>query len=142
MTEKKRIEFNAEYRAKLSGLLPITSGVYQEDYTPEDFKTQGIPEEFWPVFTIQAMTAKERDESRASNEIGPEMINKYAEALGKKIKMWNNLYDLATGELIQFESGMLAERIKQYLTDYMIIKIYRRIQRISNLLEPEKLALR
>ena len=80
--------------------------------------------------------------SRKSPITGVDMINKYAEMLGKKIKMWNNFYDLQTGELIQFESGMKAEKIKKYLTDFLITDLYQRVQAISNLLQPEKLALR
>ena len=75
MTEQ-RIVIDEKYRESLRGLLPITSELYEENYTPKAFAELGIPEELRPVFTIQAMTAKERDEARKGVVSGSDMINK------------------------------------------------------------------
>jgi hypothetical protein len=138
-TMTDRIAIDEKWKEALIGLLPISSEKYEENFTPKLFAENNVPKEYHPVFRICELTAAERDNCREFErlETGVKLHNSRCEIVNKKLIRWENLNTI-NGEPIVFDGRI--ETVKN-LPDYLIVSIFNRILKISNLTWPEKLGL-
>ena len=111
------IKMTQEVREQLAGLLPMTGdATYQ--FTPDVFEQ--VDEKFRPSFTIrqlsneqvltvkQMMLEEERTvgKTRKPETVMKDMVRKnevYMDITFQVLKGWSNLYDLGTGELVDYD---------------------------------------
>ena len=114
-------KMSKEVKEKLFGLLPMSEDA-REQFTPEVFTDNGIPEEYHPVFTLRQFTIGESNEIRRAlaqagtdshafstklTKIAHERMLKSDLAVRtlatKAVDDWDNFHDIHTGALIEYD---------------------------------------
>jgi hypothetical protein len=96
----KEIKLTPELRKKLMGFS------IAKDTIEMPLEIDGVPEEFTPVFILKQFSYKKREQIKKDADDGNELS--FDETIRQQVVGWRNLYDLGTGELLDFvadESG-------------------------------------
>jgi len=136
------LKLDEETKKSLIGLMPFSQEATTE-FTPEIFKKLDIGEEFKPVFTQRSFTRKERNEMRAgAMTFRGSDVFKYARI---SVVGWRNLYDLATGNEIEFSADKdkgASKELFGLISDEIAAELFNNASKISGLLSAEKMGLR
>jgi hypothetical protein len=130
MSETKKIVLTEEVREKLHGLLPMDSNA-KHVFVPSVFKNKelGIPSQFHPQFTIKQLSNEDAREIKTLAvqdyveatkkgkkktpvqlvEASENKQEKYISVCSKYVTNWSNLYDLGTGEIVEYKDGGFLE---------------------------------
>lgn len=150
MGEKTKRVMDEETRKKLEGLLPFSVKSTTE-FTPSSIG-EDIPEEYRPVFSIRPFN---REEMRSATTIFKGLSNdsesgdlekedKLAECSRKVVMGWKNLFDVGTGEEIEYTQDVNGGADKEkfeMITPDMKASILVESVRISGLLNLSKVGL-
>jgi len=152
MAERK---LDADMRRLLLGDMPFYAGS-TVDYTPEHYKVSRkidgqdveIPEEYRPVFSIRAWNTQERDQANSLlkkiEDISSNNEKKVAELTRKAITGWQNVFDVGTGNEIDYKpdpDGGLDKELYSALPVIVCIQIFQEIAKISGLMDVTKMGL-
>ena len=135
----EKVTFTPELREKLSGLLPFDSSA-EDVFSPAIFGLKGIPKELTPVFRISCLTAGEKQSLRSGNLGEADLM----ELARKHSVGWKNLYDLATGELVEYvgsRDGGADPEVWERITEGNMLEIAKRVNEISGVASWERLGL-
>lgn len=140
----RKIEFTDENKEALRGLAPFNPNE-KFTFTPYQFNKVGVPEELRPKFTIRTLPKGEHiDICRLFDNIKEAKESDINEAARKITVGWENLFDVATGEEIEFKSDATGACDKE--TFDLIPRVIRgtllaKAREISGLYGGEKLGL-
>lgn len=137
----KELKLTDEVKAQLAGLLPMSKGSTYE-FTPAIFES--VDEKYRPTFTIKQLTTEQVNlikemlfkESaggkKKSTKIRVEEMNKtnkvYMDMVFATLVDWSNLYDLGTGELLEYDGN---RETMDSLPDSILTDIFSEIMRIT-----------
>lgn len=104
MDEVKKVDF-ASVRDKMAGLLPMSNDAVWE-FTPDSY--DDIPDEFKPIFKIRQFKMSQVDDIKSvmsgKTKLSEAKTNeKFLDHLHTIFAGWDNLYNLATGELFPYD---------------------------------------
>lgn len=104
MEDVKKISFN-DIRKSAVGLLPMTKNAFWE-YTPTQY--EDIPEEYRPIFKIRQYNIAQVDKIKEllanKKKLNDEKLNAaFLDCLYEVFAGWENLYDLASGDLVKYD---------------------------------------
>ena len=118
-----RREISDEMKAKMAGLLPVTTS-FTIKFTPKDYDK--IDEEFRPIFILKPWNANQMKEiAQAGNNEA-----KAIKLIVSQIVGFQNLINLETGEEIEFSTDL---KFEELLPKKVLLSILSEISRISGL---------
>ena len=134
---------------ELFGLLPF-SGETIVSYMPESFVDLEIDEKYKPVFKLRALKKGEVEKlKRLINRISSNPINTKKDDLVDMVRVgivgWENLYNLANDEYIDFDvddNGVAKKVLIDTLPQIILSSIMRKLGMISGLFDKEALGLK
>jgi hypothetical protein len=139
----RKIELTPEIKEKLLGLAPFNPTIPFE-FTPDAFTKQVLPADMTPVFSILSMTKGEEEELRKIHSSAVPSDEKYKNFLRKKVIGWVNLFDVATGDEIDFEAdpvGGCTLAAFEKLSSWIVLTLAGKIHYISAMGALEKKSL-
>jgi hypothetical protein len=139
------LRLDEKTRKSLLGLMPFTQGGVM-DYTPEAYLS--IPENIRPVFSLRAFTRQESCDIRSmflnDKYSIEERAEKNMENARKVVMGWKNIYDLSTGEPLEYKGSALGadKDLFSIFPDVIVSSIFRQASVMSGLLQQEKQGLK
>lgn len=132
-----------EVKRRLVGLMPFSMNG-KMPFTPAEYEGRGLPKEVVPVFFQRAYTKEEcqilRDKFNQDGGMGRDDIMEYGR---KSVKGWEKVFDLATGEMIDYKADSEGEAdpgLYEQIPELIKTNLFTQACRISGLLGPQILA--
>ena len=138
------LKLTEEHRQALLGLMPFTQNGTIE-YTPKAFEKLDIPKNKKPVFKMRAYNKDEMNRikkmlSDIQKNENADFNNDVREFSRLSIVGWKNMFDLSTGEEMEFKKsadGSIQKEQYELVPEFIVADLYKHACVVSGLMPKE-----